>query len=209
METKKAPLSIRVIYWFTNIALGILSIVFLASLVFNVLLYTNFFGDNMQLHTQLPVKVNFLETGNLHLNNQNIKVELVEATTKIHYFNTPSFITKKAGAAIIIVLLFTGFLFWTFRLFIKNVKEGNVFNIRNISLLKRIAYGLVGFWLFTAIYMQLAYHYIAKNLAFENIHITNEIPDYSSMLMFALFIWVLAHIFSTGLKLQQEKDLTI
>lgn len=209
MDTKKAPLSIRVIYWFTNVALGLLALVFMASVVFNILLYTDFFGDNMQLHTQLPVKVNFLETGNLNLNNQNIKVELVEATTKIHYFNTPGFIAKKASISIIIIILFVTSLLWTFRLFIKNVKEGNVFNILNISLLKRIAYILVGFWLFTVIYMQLAYYYIAKNLTFENIQITNEIPNYSSMLLFALFIWVLAHIFSTGLKLQREKDLTI
>ncbi len=57
--------------------------------------------------------------------------------------------------------------------------------------------------------MQIANYYIAEHLNFENIRITDEIPDYSGILFAALLLWVLAHIFETGLKLQQEKDLTI
>jgi len=47
------------------------------------------------------------------------------------------------------------------------------------------------------------------NLQFENVRITNEIPSYSGILMAALFLWMLAHIFITGVKLKQENDLTI
>ncbi len=209
METKKAPLSIRIIYWLTNISLGLLALIIIASLVFNVLLYTDFFGNNMQLHIQLPVKVDFLETGVLHLNNQDTKVELVDATTRIHFFNTPDFIAKKVGIAILLVTLFAGYLTWIFRTFIKNVKDGETFNIKNIRLLKTLAYGIAGFWLFTVVYMRIAYYYIAQNLEFTHVHITNDIPNYPGILFIALFIWVLAHIFITGLKLQQEKDLTI
>lgn len=209
METKRAPLSIRIIYWLSSIVIGLLALVLLATIVFNILLYTDFFGNDMQLHTNLPVKVDFLEIGNLHLNNQDIKVELVEATTRIHFFNTPAFITRKVGMAILFVVLIAGYLTWTFRRFIKNVKNGDTFNIKNISLLKSLSYGLVGFWLFTMIYMRIVYYYIAKRLEFENLLITDDIPNYSGILFIALFIWVLAHIFITGLKLQQEKDLTI
>jgi hypothetical protein len=91
----------------------------------------------------------------------------------------------------------------------RNVKNGEVFTIRNISLLKRLAYGIAGFWLFTVVYTQLAYHVMAKYLQFENVRITNEIPSYSGILMAALFLWMLAHIFITGVKLKQENDLTI
>lgn len=209
MKTKKTPLSIRVIYWTTNFSLGILTLILLASIAFNILLYTNFFGNDMQLHTHLPVKLDFLEIGNLHLNNQDIKVELVEASARIHFFNTPSFITKKIGLVILLVILGTGYSTWIFRTFIKNVKNGETFTIKNISILKKLAYGIAGFWLFTLIYMRIFYYYIAKNLEFENIRITEDLPNYSGILFIALFIWVLAHIFITGLKLQQEKDLTI
>ena len=206
---EKAPLSIRVIYWFTNIIFGLLMLGFVASIVFNVLLFTNVFGDDVQLHTRLPVKVDFLETGNLHLRNQDIKVELVDATTQIHFINTPSFITKKVGIMLMIVLLFTIFLTWTFQRFIKNVKNGEIFTIRNISLLKRLAYGIAGFWLFMVIYMQLSYHVMAKYLEFENVRITSEVQSYSGILFIAIFLWMLAHIFITGVKLKQENDLTI
>jgi Protein of unknown function (DUF2975) len=209
METKKAPLSIRVIYWLTSIVFGLLATVFLGAIVFNILLYTDFFGNDMQLHILLPVKVDFLEIGNLRLNNQNIKIELVDATTRIHFFNTPGFIAKKFGIAMLCVSLFACYLTWTFRMFIKNVKDGEIFTLINIALLKRISYTLIGFWLFTVIYIRIAYYYIAKGLEFDNVFITDDIPDYSGILFIALFIWVLAHIFGTGLKLQQEKDLTI
>ena len=209
METRKAPLSIRIIYWLSSISFGLLALVFLGTIVFNILLYTDFFGNDIQLHTRLPVKVDFLEIGNLDLNNQDVKVELVEATTQIHFFNTPDFITRKVGIALLFVVLFASFLNWTFIVFIKNVKEGETFTLYNIALLKRIAYTLLGFWIFNVVYMRAAYYYIAKNLEFENVFIRDDIPNFSGILVIALFIWVLAHIFSTGLKLQQEKDLTI
>lgn len=209
MKTKKSPLSILIVYWITNISLGLLLIIFLAAVAFNILMYTNFFGDNMQLHTQLPVKVDFLETGNLHINNQDVKVELVEATTKIHFFNTPEYIYKKIGIVVLLVVVGFSYLMWIFRVFIKNVKNGRIFNINNIQLLKKLAYGIALFWLFTVVYMRVFAYSIAEKLQFENIRITNDFPNYSGVLFLALFIWVLAHIFITGLKLQQEKDLTI
>ena len=103
MKTRRSPLSIRIIYWISNGSIGLLSLVFVAALVFNVLLYTNFFGNNMQLHVQFPVKIDLLETGILSIGGQDVKIEFVEASSKIHFFNTPSFIARKAGFAILIV----------------------------------------------------------------------------------------------------------
>ncbi|MCK5857190.1 MAG: DUF2975 domain-containing protein [Bacteroidales bacterium] len=209
MKTQKSPLSIRIIYWISTGSIALLAMVFVAALIFNVLLYTDFFGNNMQLHVQFPVKIDFLETGTLSLNGQDVDVEFVEASSKIHFFNTPSFITKKAGIAILIVTSFAIYLLWVFRKFIMNVKNGLTFNIENISLLKKLSYGLLGFWLFSIIYMQFLYYYIAKNIEMANIRISHDFTDQSNVLLFALFIWVLAHIFITGLKLQEEQDLTV
>jgi len=210
MRTKKTPLSIRLFYTFSTIALILLGIVLLITLVFNILLYTDFFGNDMQLHTKLPIKVELIEAGSLHLNNQKIKVELVEATTKIHFINTPMFIANKMGIAMLIAVLIIGYLTWIFSKFIANVQRGIVFTIANITLLKKLAYGLVGFWFFTLIYSQFFYFYIAKHLEFENVKIGgNEVSIPSNILIAALGLWVLAHIFIKGLQLQQEKDLTI
>ena len=210
MKTTKTPLSIRLIYWFTHLTLGLLSLIFLVVLIFNVLLYTDFVGDDMSLHTQLLVKVDIAETGLLHLNNQDLKVELVEAKTKIYFLNTPTFLAKKFGIVILILMLVVGYITWIFSLFIANVERGIIFTIDNINLLKKLAYGIVGYWFFTLVYYQLFYYYIAQHLEFENVKIgSNKVTIDSNMLFVALFIWVLAHIFIKGVQLQQEKDLTI
>lgn len=209
MKIIKPPFSISVIYWFTQVIFFLLLIVGLGAILFNILLYTDFFGDDLQLHAYLPAKVNFLEKGDLYLNGQQVKVELVEASTKIHFFNTPGFIAKKMGVVLMIVVFMIIYLVFEFRRFISNVKKGIIFAENNIFSLKKIAYGLVGLWLFSVVYFQLAYHYIATNLSFEQVVITDEVPYYKGILFLALFIWVLAHIFITGLKMKEEQDLTV
>jgi len=209
MQTKKSPLSIRIIYWITNFGLGMLSIIFIGAVIFNLMINLNMFSNELDLAVELPVKVNFSEVGNLHLNNQDIDVQLLKATSRVQFTDTPSFISIKIGIALLIVLSFGIFLFWTFRKFIKNVKQGIVFTFDNIHLLKRLAYGVAGFWLFSIIYMQIMYYYIARKLEFENIEVTSEFSNFSGILFLSLFIWVLAHIFESGLKLKEENELTI
>lgn len=209
MKIIKPPLSLRLIHWFNNIVLGLLTIVTLGAIVFNILLYTDFFSDDMQLRTSFPAKVNFMEEGDLYLNGDHLKVRLVEATTRIHFINTPDYITKKAGIALLIILITALLLVWEFRKFVINVKKGDVFTKNNIHSLQKIAYILVGIWVFTAVYMRLAYYYLNENIHFENIVITDEIPNYEALLFVALFVWALAHILMSGLKIKEEQELTI
>ena len=71
-KKKKSPLSIRIIYWLTTIVFGLFIALSIAVIVFNVLLYTDFFGNNLQLHTRMPVEASFMEIGNLNLNNTKL-----------------------------------------------------------------------------------------------------------------------------------------
>ena len=206
---QKTPLSIKIIYWLTNFSFAILSLVLFATIALNILLYTTSFGDDFQLHTRFPAKVDFLEIGNLHINNQDIEVELVEATAKIHFIDTPKYISKRVAFLLLLVVSGAGYLTWVFRSFIKNVKDGIIFTIKNISLLKRMSYIIVTFWFFTYIYMRIFYYQISRNVEFKNIRIREEMDDNSGILIVALLIWVLAHIFISGLRLQKENDLTI
>ncbi len=209
MNPKKTPLSIRIIYWLTNVILGLAFIICAAAIAINVLIFSNLIGNEMQLHTELPAKVDFLEMGHLHLQGTNIQVELVEASTKIHFFNTPSFLAKKFGLVVLFACAMLLYITWTFRKFILNVKNGIIFEIGNIGLLKHLAYSFALLWLFMVIYNRAVYYYIAKNLEFENLRISSEITSNSWLLLLALFIWVLSHIFITGVKLQDEQKLTI
>ncbi len=209
METQKTPLSIKIIYWFTNFIVGLIALVLVVMVAINILLYTDVLGEDVQLHIELPGTIDLKETGYFNLPDQKVEVELVEVSGKIHFINTPPKITRKLMPVIFIAIGFVGFLTWTFRKFIKNVKDGNIFTLKNIALLKRIAYGLVAFWLFEVIYMRIAFYYISQKLEFENLQVRSEFTDQSWVLFVALLIWVLAHIFMTGVKLKEEADLTI
>lgn len=205
----KIPLSIRVIYWITNFIFGLIILVGAGVFLFNILIYTPFFGDSLQLHAQLPVKVNILGTGTLTKGNSTHKVELVEATSKIHFINTPSFIARKYGSVMLIAVLFFFYLFFTFRKFIVNVYRDKIFEYSNVELLRNIAYGLFAFWLFAIIYSRVAYAYIKSSLVFQQVEILEEYRNFAGILLMALFMWVLSHIFMRGVKLKEEQELTI
>lgn len=209
MKKTKSPLSIRVIYWIANIILGLLFLVGLAVVAFNVLLFTSFFGDDLQLHVQLPIKVNFLEQGDLFIRNTAIKVELVNATSQIHFFNTPLFIARIFGSAMLIAYGFITYLVFTFRQFVTNVKNNKLFESSNIELLRNIAYGLLIFWIFSIVYSRFVYHYIAKSMVFQQVEVTGDYSNFPGLLLLALFMWVLSHIFLVGVRLREEHDLTI
>ena len=208
MNKTLAPLSIRIIYWITVISQFLLGLVIIATIAFNVFIYLDI-SDNLQLHTQFPVEIDFLEVGSLEINDQIIKVEFVEANSKIHFIDTPRFIANKVAIAMLIVSVGFFYLLLIFKKFIKNVKNGDTFNINNIKILKKLSYGLVVLWAFTNIYMFLLYHYIGTRIEMDNIKISSNLNNYSGILFAALLIWVIAHIFIKGLELQEEKDLTI
>jgi len=63
MNPKKTPLSIRIIYWLTNVILGLAFIICAAAIAINVLIFSNLIGNEMQLHTELPAKVDFSRNG--------------------------------------------------------------------------------------------------------------------------------------------------
>ena len=209
MKTAKTPLSIKIIYWVTQVILGLFLLVCLAIIVFNVLLFTDFFGNDLQLHTRFPVKVNILETGNLYLNDMNIKVELVEGINQIHFFNTPLFLARWFGSALLIVAAVLMYILLSFRKFVMNVKKHVIFVQENILHLKNISYALLTLWVFTIIYVRIIYEVIGKNVEFEHVEILEDYPNFAGILMLSLFIWVLSHIFMTGVKLQEEQNLTV
>jgi len=209
MEQKKTPLSFHVIYWIMNIITGFFALVCVAIIVFYVMLWTDFFGNDLQLHVHLPGQVNITETGIMPFAGEIVKVELVEAKARIHFFNTPLPLARKFALILLGVGAMIFFLLWTFRQFIVNVRNGVVFTISNIILLQRISYTLVGFWVLLIIYMRTTYYLISARVQMDNVEIASDFDNYPGILLAALFIWVLSHIFIRGLKLKEEQDLTI
>lgn len=209
MKNSKPPLSIRVIYWLTQAVFGLTLLSGFAVILFNILVYTPFFGNNLQLHVQMPVTFDVLERGNLYLSQRTIEVELVEASSKIHFFNTPLFLARIFGSAVLLAFGFIFYLVFEFRKFIANVNNDKIFASSNIELLRNIAYGLLGLWFYGIIYSRVIYHFIGKYVVFEHVSVTGDHRNFAGLLMLALFMWVLSHVFLVGSRLREEQDLTI
>jgi len=208
METKKPLLSIRIIYWVINVLFWLLIVVSFFRLFDSILLYTGI-DTNVGTYLHLPVSVTIQETGHL---NQNTTLKLITYSDYSKIVDPPVFIEKKIAIVNLFFFLIVTYIFWIFRKFIKNVKKGEIFSINNISLLKKISYVLVGVWLVSTVFAQFIYFYFINHIQLDNVKILSGGFFYNlnlDLLWNALIIWVLAHIFITGLKLQREKDLTI
>lgn len=205
----KPPLSIRIIYWLTNVIFWLL--IFLTAVVFilNLVFLTDLLADTAQLRVQMPVPIEVVEDGVLPLKDSNVTVRIEEAYGKLYLVDTPFFITKMVARILFIVLLLTLYMTWRAKQFITNIKNGVVFELENINNLKQIAYGLAGLWLATRIYMEVVYRLLIKHLEFDTILIGTQIKDFDGVLVAAILLWALAHVFMRGHEMKKEQDLTI
>ncbi len=209
MEKRKNPFSIQVIYWLTQVIFWLFVLIFVGAIVLNIGLQTGWFGDDLELHAGTPIEFNYTEKGVLKVAHVSQEVEFVEATGKIHFINTNKVIAKWLGLAMLCVVIIFLYILLKFKNFIVNVYKGIVFERYNIRMLQHMAYGLVAIWLFTNIYGRLFYYFIAKQLAFEHLEVTSNFDSYGGILLAALFLWVLSHIFMRGVTLQEEQELTV
>lgn len=209
MTTNKTHVSFRIIYWTTNVTFWLFAVGAAFGTLIGLAILFNIFGNDLNLHVGLPVEFNVLETGTItgsdFVNNAN----MVEASGKIGFSNIPAHLRVLYGVFMIFVICILFFLFNTFRVFIKNVYKGIIFKKENILLLKRISYGLVVFWGFIVAYTTIQYFVLARHLKFDTIEFTGNLNYYPVILLVALFLWVLSHIFMHGKELEEESNLTI
>ncbi len=128
--------------------------------------------------------------------------------------NWEAFANVRSEAVLFLIILNFAlsayFLFplWSFRKFLKNLKESQTFAERNISLLEKFSVGLFVFIL-ARILIEVYWRF------FTNMTDTygNEVPvqysSYVALFLFALSIRVIIHLLSSGVRLKQENDLTI
>ena len=209
MTEIKTPFSIKLIYWLTNFMMGLLGIVFLLALAFNIAVFTGHELDDTDMRVQLPAKVDIAQQGTLQVMGEEITVQLVDAESQLRLVNPPSKLIKYIMVSILLLILGVAYLVCQFRTIVKNVRNGLVFEIENIRLLKKIAYILAGFWLVMLIYIQVGTHIVQEHMHVEGVSFSGDPVSTSNVLVMSLCLWVLAHIFSTGLKMKEEQALTI
>jgi hypothetical protein len=209
MKKKKNPLSIVIIYWLTQIVFWLMVMVFFGAIVANIALQFGVIGKDLQIHTEMPVETSYIQKGSLEILGVLQEVEYVEATGKIHFIDTNPELAKWFGYLLLGVASITLYIFLSFKRFIGNVYRGYIFERFNIRMLKKMAYGLIIFWGFMIIYSRMFYYFVAREIRFEHLEISSNMDSYGFLLLAALFLWVLSHVFLTGVKLQDDQSLTV
>lgn len=179
MQKQLSPLSINITFWIINLLL------FLSIYSFYIIL----------TKSTIPWLLSDPETTLTH--NGVTEMNQAENQKMIRHFIIQSLFSLCAVSA-------TFISFYFFRKLIKNVKSGNPFTTENISLLKKFSIGI-------AVSGMIG---ISQSLFSQFFEQTNDdffliYSDYIWFLIVAIIIWSLTHVFSIGLNLQNEKDLTI
>lgn len=210
MESLKRPLSIKLIYWITTITFWIyVTITLIAIALIAVLLTIGI--DGLQLHVGIPVHLDLVEQGTLDLPivSRLIDVEMDDMIGSVHFIDTPIEVGRVYALFMFVVIILFLYIFIIIKRFITNVYNGIYFDIKNINQLKRISYALVMVWVFTLTYGYFQYFFLVNNMQFQTVKFSSSVETYPIILLFALIIWVLSHIFMKGVELQDENKLTV
>ena len=209
MEKFKAPLSFRIIHIVNEIIFWLFSALSVVAVIFAILVLTGVISDDLQLRVGLPVSFTPKEIGYLTVNSTPVSVQLVEAHGSIHLIDTPGYLAKPFMAPLLFVVAALFFMLYTFRRFIRNMKNGLIFETGNIKLLRLLSFSVIGFWFFWNLYEWLVGLWFSNRLEFGTVELVGEMPDHGILLLGALVLWVLSHIFMKGMELQEEQKLTI
>ena len=208
LKQMKTPLSIRILYWLTNIVFWLMILIATIVFIMNLIFLTDV-DVNFQLRVQMPLPIEVVEDGRMHLADGVETVRIEEAFGKLYLVDTPFFITKIIARILFVVLMLGLFMTWRFKQLTTNLKNGLFFVIENVLFIKQVAYGLLALWLTTRVYMEVVNRLLIKVVEFDTVIIGNQRADYDFMLQLALGLWVMAHVFGKGIELKDYKDLTI
>jgi hypothetical protein len=209
MKTQKSNFSIKLIdglsrlfFWFFAAGASLFVIV----IVFNSL---GLASTNVNVGIDIPTSFKVLERGSFNNGDTPIAITITEASGRIMFENAPRQFTAILLLFVVPVIAAFLYMLWLFKGFIKNVKLGNTFKAENIRHLKCIAYVIAGMWL----YMQTVYavynFYIVPRFSFNTLQFEYSHKLFGGTLFFALFMWVLSHIFEKGAEIEEENRLTV
>lgn len=209
MKTQKSNFSIKLIdglshlfFWFFAVVASLLVII----IVINSL---GLASTNVNIGIDLPTSFKVLEKGSFNNGDTPLAITITEASGTIMFENAPRQFTTILLLLIVPVLAAFLYMLWLFKGFTKNVKLGNTFKAENIRHLKRIAYVIAGTWLYLQTVNAVYNFYIVPKFSFNNLQFEYSHGSLGGMLLFALFMWVLSHIFEKGAEIEEENRLTV
>ena len=209
MENIKTPWSIKILYWLTSFSFWVMTAVMVGVILLNLNVWSHIFEDEGQLRISMPVPIEVLEEGILHLDDAELTVKIDKAYGKLQFLAAPTYVVKIVLKTLLVIILIGWFIAWKFREFMRNLKEGLLFEIENINNLKHISYALVLLFVLSRAYVWAFKVNLEQQLTFNSIKIGGPTHDTDAIIILALVLWALAHVFVKGIEMKQEQDLTI
>ena len=192
----------RFIFWF----FAVVSAVFLLFVLVNLLGFT---PQGLDVGVELPTNFRVNEVGTFTFSDTQTAIEIKEASGVIIFKSMPRFLSVAISIGVLPLLFALLFILWLFKGFTRNVKLGNVFDLSNIKHFKRIAYIITATWVYLQVVSTVYNQVLVPNFTFSNVQFSYAHGSNGGMLLFALFVWVLSHIFETGAQINSENELTI
>jgi hypothetical protein len=205
----KKPLSIRIIYWITEVAFWLMTGAFSLVIIGCIIVIMGWKPSDLNLHVQAPFTYTIENSGLIDSYKGYVPIRLVEQSGDLHFVDTPLFIARLFAGTIIIVMILGFNLVFMFRNLIQNVYRGKYFDMKNIKYLRNMAYWVLGLWFAMKLYFSIFYYTIEDLVVFEGICIEGQTKTHNYLLLVALFIWTLSHIFKKGLELEETQKLTV
>lgn len=209
MNSPKTPFSIKLIYWLTNFSFWILTALVGIILVSNVIELTIGLNHEFAMIISMPIPIEVNEVGSFRLQNQDYNVQIIDAYGKLKFIDSPASVTIWTIRVLLLVAIIGWFILWRFKQFTYNIRYGKIFEIDNIQKLKHAAYGLVGLYLISRVYMGIMANKISKGLEVSSVTLGSKLYDTDAIFYIALILWALAHVFMKGIEMKEEQELTI
>ena len=207
--------SLTVISLLTNITYFLTLLGLVLVLALNILAYTDVLypeGDSESgVSINIPLSVELKEVGVYKTNTGLSELNLSTDDSKLTFKNPPKKVIRISSLFLLISLGVTFYLIYLFRKFIINVKNNNVFVSENSSIFKKLGIGIFVLWGIKILSSFVVSLLVTSNVKFESADVSSKFVinfDFT-LIIFSLFLIVLSHIFSQGIRLQEEKDLTI
>ncbi|MEQ9064053.1 MAG: DUF2975 domain-containing protein [Vicingaceae bacterium] len=200
--------SINILYWISNIAIGLFALLLIIILIMNAAIIADVGIDNKVFTMELPVEVGG-DKGTYTSNEKVHSVILTEAVGKVGIENAPKSMLYLGLTALLAFMLIGLRFSWIFRKFMINVRLGEIFILQNMKHLRQMSYLIVLYWLLRLTYHKIIFHLYVGRIAFEHVKFNNDFDYQFTMLIPALFLFVLSHIFVKGITMDEELKLTV
>lgn len=208
---QKTPLSIRIIYVLTKIVYLLTAFFSLVGIFMAIVL---FIGDRnilnkVDFEIKLPIKSDVEKDGKAFFFGQEMDVKFVGADGKLNLKDSPKIVTRTFAVLWFFIIPILFYLVHLFYRFIRNIRCGNIFEVINFKILRKLGFGLLGYWFFVVITTKIWKRAFTSNHTLSSLNFSFGDGGMMSILLSALFLLMISHVFLKGLELQEENKLTI